>query len=159
MVLKGLMTLLREVTRRHKATVLVIDGLIVAEEVAPSPLELKQFLHELHIFMEAIGCTTFLLTQFDGSSHTRPEFIMVDGLIELNDRIVDMRAVREIQIYKFRGSQSLRGRHPFEITEAGIVVHPRTEAMLTAQLAGASTRISADRDLFKPRGIRHRPPG
>ena len=127
--LTGLMTLLREVCRSQRATMLVIDGLLTAEEVAPSPIEFKHFVHGLHTYMEALGCTTFLLTQFDGKSYIRPEFIMVDGLLELTDEVVDMRAVREIQIHKFRGSRSLRGKHLAEITDAGVVVHPRTESL------------------------------
>ncbi len=127
--LTGLMTMLREVCRSHQATLLVVDGLLTAEEVAPSPIEFKHFVHGLHTYMEALGCTTFLLTQFDGKSYIRPEFIMVDGLLELTDEVVDMRSVREIQIHKFRGSRSLRGKHLFEITDTGVVAHPRTEAL------------------------------
>ena len=127
--LTGLINMLREVCHTQRATLLVIDGLLTAEEVAPSPLEFKHFVHSLHTYMEALGCTTFLLTQFDGLSYIRPEFIMVDGLVELTDHVVDMRAVREVQIHKFRGSRSLRGKHLFEITDAGVVVHPRTEAV------------------------------
>ncbi|GAC1374808.1 MAG: circadian clock protein KaiC [Ktedonobacteraceae bacterium] len=143
--LTGLMKLLREVCRTQRATLLVVDGLLTAEEVAPSPLEFKHFVHGLHTYMETLGCTTFLLTQFDGADYIRPEFIMVDGLIELTDRVVDMRAVREIQIHKFRGSRSLRGKHLFEITDAGFSVHPRTETLYAlSPVDRANSSISTD---------------
>jgi circadian clock protein KaiC len=128
--LKGLTTFLRKEVRNHHATALIIDGLTTAREVEPSSLDLKHFLHELHVFTETIGCTTLLLTQFDDGNQVRPEFIMVDGLIELNDRLVDMRSIRELEVHKFRGSKSLSGRHVFEINDDGILVHPRTEALL-----------------------------
>jgi circadian clock protein KaiC len=141
--LPGLMALLRDTCRAQRATVLVVDGLLTAEEVAPSPLEFKHFIHGLHTYMEALGCTTFLLTQFDGLSYIRPEFIMVDGLVELTDRVIDMRGVREIQIHKFRGSRSLRGKHLFEITDSGIVVHPRTETLYPQASADVSSESAS----------------
>ena len=146
--LAGLMNLLRDVCRTQRATVLVVDGLLTAEEVAPSPLEFKHFVHGLHTYMEALGCTTFLLTQFDGASYIRPEFIMVDGLVELTDRVVDMRSVREIQIHKFRGSSSLRGKHLFEITDAGLVIHPRTETLYPQAPSDALNETSSARTAF-----------
>jgi len=136
----GLLKLLREACQTHRATLLVIDGLLTAQEISTSPLEFKRFIHGLHTYMDALGCTTFLLTQFDGGSYLRPEFIMVDGLIEMTDRLVDMRAVREIQVHKFRGSYSLRGKHLFTITEKGVTVHPRTEARYTLTPTNASSQ-------------------
>src|SRR5689334_17927825 len=59
--LPGLLKLLRRVIRDQEATILVLDGLTNAEALASTPLELKQFLHNLHAFTEISGCTTFLL--------------------------------------------------------------------------------------------------
>ena len=39
-------------------------------------------------------------------------------------------AVRSIEIEKLRGCAFLMGRHLFEITDAGVVIHPRTEMLL-----------------------------
>ena len=52
---------------------------------------------------------------------------MVDGVIELSDTLVGPRAVRELTVHKFRGGDYLRGKHEVEITDDGIVIHPRTE--------------------------------
>ena len=54
---------------------------------------------------------------------------MVDGLIELHDVLFGTQAEREIEVHKLRGTDALRGRHPFRITEGGIVVYPRIEAL------------------------------
>ncbi len=156
--LKGLMTLLRNVTRNHHATLLVIDGLMTAEEVGPSDLHLKQFLHELHVYTETIGCTTLLLSQFDSTDMSRPEFVMVDGLIELSERLVDMRALREVVVRKFRGSNMLGGRHLFEISNKGMTIHPRTEALFSYQTAQSVTIENTERQLTIERksfGIPH----
>jgi circadian clock protein KaiC len=37
--------------------------------------------------------------------------------------------VRELQVRKFRGSGFMEGRHAFQITDAGLVAYPRTEAL------------------------------
>src|ERR1700736_1384980 len=55
---------------------------------------------------------------------------MVDGLIELHDVLFGTQAERELEVRKLRGTDALRGRHSFRITDAGIVVYPRIEALL-----------------------------
>jgi circadian clock protein KaiC len=40
-----------------------------------------------------------------------------------------MQAERELEVRKLRGTDALRGRHSFRITEAGIVVYPRIEVL------------------------------
>ncbi len=129
--LAGLLELLRKVLREHKATLLIIDGLVSAEAVAQSELAFKKFIHELQTLVTFLAVTTVLLT--NGTARAvQPENTMVDGLVELHDELVGLRAVRELVVRKFRGSQHLRGRHFFEINDDGVVVYPRNEAVLTA---------------------------
>ena len=59
-----------------------------------------------------------------------PEHTLVDGVIELHDVLFGMQAERELEVRKLRGTDALCGRHSFRITEAGIVVYPRIEALL-----------------------------
>lgn len=128
--LAGLLDLMRRLIREHQATLLVVDGLVSAEAFAQSELLFKKFIHELDTLVGIVGCTTFLLT--NGTTRkVCPEHTMVDGLVELSDPIVGLRAMREMIVRKFRGSHHLRGRHIFEITDAGITVYPRIEALLT----------------------------
>ena len=65
--LKGLVELLRREMRARSASVLVLDGLVAAAEVAQSDSELKRFVHELQTSAVFHGCTAFLLTS--GSPH------------------------------------------------------------------------------------------
>jgi circadian clock protein KaiC len=55
---------------------------------------------------------------------------MVDGLIELQQLLFGRHAQRELEVLKLRGTDALSGRHSFQITDAGVVVYPRIEAML-----------------------------
>ena len=127
--LTGLLKLLRKAVSAHRATLLVIDGMLTASGFAETDVALKTFVYQLHLSMELAGCTTILLTS-SGQSHERyGEQTIVDGLLELSDRTVGMRAIRELQVHKLRGEAILRGRHSFELTNAGVVVYPRVETL------------------------------
>jgi KaiC/GvpD/RAD55 family RecA-like ATPase len=128
--LEGLTALLRSEIRSHRATLLVIDGTLTAEQAAQSVQEWKKFLYDLNVAAEILGCTIFLIMQFKEGLASQPEQTMVDGLIELKIRAEDMRSFRELQVRKFRGSAFLEGGHHFAITQEGLVIHPRAEAVL-----------------------------
>jgi circadian clock protein KaiC len=121
----GLLELVRKTLKERKATILILDGLESAEEHAQSLQSFREFIHELQGFTALMGCTTLLLTT--SRTRTQVEHSLVDGVIELSDQLVGPRAVRELTVHKFRGSNYLRGRHEVEIQESGIVIHPRTE--------------------------------
>lgn len=124
--LKGLMAVLRREMRARNVSVLVLDGLVAAAEAAQTDRELKKFIHELQTSAVFHGCTVFLLTS-GIPQRVNAEHTMVDGLIELEDRLYDVRAERALQVRKFRGAGSLRGKHAFRISDDGIEVYPRIE--------------------------------
>ncbi len=125
--LKGLMGVLRREMRTRKVGVLVLDGLVAASESA-SDLDLKKFVHELQSIAVLQDCTVLLLTS--GNIHRMAaEHTMVDGLIEVEDKLFDARSERSIQIRKFRGAGPLRGKHSMRIDNDGISVFPRIESV------------------------------
>jgi circadian clock protein KaiC len=126
--LRGLTGLLRREMKGQRASLLVLDGLVAAEETAGSHKEFKKFIHELQSHAVAQDCTILLLTS-GGVEAVRAEHTMVDGLIELEDRTHGVRTERGLYVRKFRGSAVRRGRHSFRITSDGIVLYPRIEAM------------------------------
>lgn len=127
--LGGLLKLLRQIVRDRKATLLVLDGLAAAGAIAESSLTYKRFLHELQVQLESTGATGILLTQPTVETGSYSEHTMVDGLVTMTDQLAGQRAIREIEVPKFRGSGYLRGKHMFEITGDGIRVYPRTESL------------------------------
>jgi circadian clock protein KaiC len=130
--LAGLLTLLRREIVARSANLLVLDGLVAAEAYATTELEQKKFIHELQMLAAAADCTMFLLTSTgdaDAGLGQRPEHTMVDGMIALRDTAYGWRVERDIQVRKFRGSDHLPGRHALQITDDGITVWPRTEAL------------------------------
>lgn len=128
--LTGLLGLLRATIREHKASVLVLDGLVTAEQISGSDLAFKKFIHELQTLVGVVGCTVFLLSSGKSDDIVRPEHTMVDGILELQDELDEMRAARTIVVRKLRGTAYLRGRHFFEISQDGVTVYPRLESRL-----------------------------
>jgi circadian clock protein KaiC len=135
--LDALTELIRKETRAHQASLLVLDGLVAAEEAAASTRALKKFIHGLQVVSQLVGCTTLVLTT-GGGAGLRAEHTMVDGLLILKQRLFGVRAIRELVVRKFRGSGYLMGRHGFEITKEGITIYPRLETLLEPHQLGAS---------------------
>lgn len=125
--LKGLMGVLRREMRQRRVGVLVLDGLVAASEGA-SDLDLKKFVHELQGIAVLQDCTVLLLSS-GNLNRMAAEHTMVDGLLELEDRLFDARSERSIQVRKFRGAGPLRGKHSMRIDNDGIRVFPRIEAV------------------------------
>jgi circadian clock protein KaiC len=126
--LPGLMSVLRREMQKRRVTVLVLDGLVAAAETASSDRELKKFVHEVQNNAVFHGCTVFLLTS-GAAQRTNAEHTMVDGLLELEDGLFGVRPERNLLVRKFRGAGALRGKHSFRISDAGIEVFPRIEAL------------------------------
>ncbi|MFL6700332.1 MAG: RAD55 family ATPase [Vitreoscilla sp.] len=141
--LKGLMGVLRREMRTRKVGVLVLDGLVAASEGA-SDLDLKKFIHELQSIAVLQDCTVLLLTS--GNIHRMAaEHTMVDGLIELEDKLFEARSERSIHVRKFRGAGPLRGKHSLRIDNDGITVFPRIESLYRspAQDSASETATSS----------------
>lgn len=136
--LEGLLDLLRGEVRNMGATLLVIDGLSTLESFVESSVSYKRFLTSLQTTLDLLGCTLMLQIQPLTDPRFMPVFTLVDGVITLWDRTEGVRAIREIEIQKLRGSDHLRGRHQFVIAEHGISVHPRTEMVLQAVPSAAT---------------------
>jgi circadian clock protein KaiC len=156
--LKGLVAVLRREMRARRVGVLVLDGLVAAAEAAETDRELKKFIHEVQTSAVFHGCTVFLLTS--GSlQRVNAEHTMVDGIVELEDRLFDARAERSLQVRKFRGAGSLRGKHAFRITDDGLEVFPRIEALFgkppeaSTEAQGLSTGVASLDALTSTRGL------
>lgn len=125
--LSALAALVRREIINSRVTLLVIDGLVSAQDSAPDDQAFKIFIHDLQEVALATDCTMFLTA--NPNNAPSPEQTMVDGLIVLTDRIYGWQAESDIQVLKFRGSGFLRGRHSYKITGDGIIVYPRIEAL------------------------------
>jgi circadian clock protein KaiC len=129
--LKGLVDILRREIKGQHANLLVLDGLVAAQETAPNDRDFKKFIHEVQAHAAANACTVLLLTS-GGLQRVNAEHTMVDGVLELEDQLFEFRNERSLLVRKFRGSGFLRGRHSYRITDDGITFFPRIEAQFAS---------------------------
>jgi circadian clock protein KaiC len=126
--LRGVKVLLHGELVRHRASLLVIDGLVVHRGAANADESVRQFVHELQSLVSAMSCTCLVLTSGNGNAMSA-EQTMVDGIFAFEDHGYHWRAERRMQVRKFRGSQVIRGSHTFCITGAGLQFFPRLESL------------------------------
>ncbi|MFT3774822.1 MAG: ATPase domain-containing protein [Minicystis sp.] len=144
--LEALQRMLREAISAHKASFVVLDGFASAEESTGSAKDLKKFIHELQSVTSMLGCTVLLLCSTERTMSFRPEYTVVDGIIELGDDLHELRPIRHLRARKMRGVNQVRGQHTFEITDAGVRVIPRVETRV---------RKGPDEPEVTPAGERH----
>lgn len=135
---EGLMRLIIGEVRWHQAAVVVLDGLFVVRDLVSDEHAFRGFVHELQGQAGITGATLLILTH-EALPGVAPERTMVDGWIDLRDELYGPRAVRSLVVHKQRGSRYLRGRHQFRITDDGIRVFPRVEALLSREPAPSGT--------------------
>ncbi|WP_412462050.1 ATPase domain-containing protein [Pseudomonas sp. SC11] len=140
--LEAVVRLLRQEIVRQRASLLIVDGLLNARSRAETSLDTKKFVAQLQGHAAFAGCTVLLLTSArleEGS----PEHTMVDGVIELGEQLDGSRAVRHVQLRKTRGSGALSGRHECRISQAGLQVYPRLEALYShpSDLGSATLKL------------------
>jgi circadian clock protein KaiC len=127
--LAALLTMIRREILTRKTSILIVDGVVAAQRVATNDQAFNEFVHELQGIALAADCTVFLVASADRSNDSTPEHTMVDGILELTDQAFGWATERALQVTKIRGSSYLRGKHTYKITDDGLVVYPRIEAL------------------------------
>jgi circadian clock protein KaiC len=125
--LPGLLAVMLDTVNARKATLVVLDGLLSALELAPGAREYKKFLHELQALASMARAAIILLSSPSASTQCRPEHTMVDGIIEISDELVRLRSIRRLRVRKLRGTDPVRGQHSVTISSDGFSVRPRLE--------------------------------
>ncbi len=136
--LPGVVRSIRDILGNARPSLLVIDGVVSAEEIAPNDTTFKKFLHEIQTVSAMFRCTILLVTNTEAAKRLQAEHTMVDGIIELSSEVVRLKSVRTIRISKLRGAGQLAGAHSLEIDDTGMRVWPRVEAVLAP--SGAERR-------------------
>jgi circadian clock protein KaiC len=143
----GLRALLKSIAAtlaEQKPDIMIIDGFRTVREAKPSDVALSEFMLSLNSLVSTMECTTFLLSPTEGNQ-ADSENTLVDGLIELSQYERGMQLIREIKVFKLRGSKHLLGRHVFEVGEDGVAIYPRLEAVSSlspAMPTAAAGRVS-----------------
>ena len=128
--LKGLIDVLRREIKGQRPSLLMVDGLVAAQESAPRTANSRS---------SSTSCRPMppqrlhrVVVDQRPAAHVSAEHTMVDGVLELEDQLFEFRTERSLIVRKFRGSGFLRGRHSFRITDEGVKFFPRVEAVFAA---------------------------
>jgi circadian clock protein KaiC len=128
--LSALLGMIRREILSRKVSILVVDGLVAAQRCASSDQAFNEFVHELQGIALAADCTVLLVASSDRYNDATSDHTMVDGIVELHDQAFGWAIDRALHVTKIRGSSYLRGKHTYKITNDGIIVFPRIEALL-----------------------------
>ena len=120
-----LVDVLRDAVRDLKAERVVIDS--VTSLYLTKPVVARSTVMQLKRVLSGLGCTSILVSQVSvtergfggpGVEHA------ADGIIRLDLDEYNGELYRSLIVWKMRGTAHSMRRHPFEITDKGIVVHP-----------------------------------
>ena len=120
-----LVDVLRDAVRDLRAERVVIDS--VTSLYLTKPVVARSTVMQLKRVLSGLGCTSILVSQVSvtergfggpGVEHA------ADGIIRLDLDEYNGELYRSLIVWKMRGTAHSMRRHPFEITDKGIVVHP-----------------------------------
>ncbi|MCD6444147.1 KaiC domain-containing protein [Candidatus Bathyarchaeota archaeon] len=119
----SLMDTIKEAILDVKAQRVVIDS--VSTLYLTKPVMARSTLMQIKRILSGLGCTSILVSQVSvtergfggpGVEHA------VDGIIRLDLDEVDGELKRSLIVWKMRGTSHSMRRHPFEITDKGLIV-------------------------------------
>lgn len=117
----------------HEPERVFMDPVTVLRHLTPDAYQFRKQVHGLVGHTRDHGATLLMTSQPTADHIDEDLQFVTDGSIEL-DRSDDFRS---IAVPKFRGSSTRSGNHSFEITDAGIRVHPDLEPGLrTVEFTG-----------------------
>ncbi len=121
----SLVDVLRGAVRDLRAERVVIDS--VTSLYLTRPVVARSTVMQLKRVLSGLGCTSILVSQVSvtergfggpGVEHA------ADGIIRLDLDEFEGQLYRSLIVWKMRGTAHSMRRHPFEITDKGIVVYP-----------------------------------
>jgi circadian clock protein KaiC len=132
--------------KEHGAALFVLDGFMTLRDLHPGAPQLRSFVYDLGATLATLDCTTVITSSGggEGPEYRFPELTMSDGIVILRAEEIDRRTARTIRVTKMRGLAPLLGRHSLCISDRGITVFPRIEAV-TARAPAEGTMLARER--------------
>ena len=132
----GLSSVLDEIRRmviQYRAEVVLLDGLHTLKLASGDPLDFRRFVFTANTQLRSLGTTSIFLTVDDSLKQADPEATVADGIILLHQDTLSGRGGRFIEVPKLRTVPHLLGQNSFVITDDGLTVFPRLEAVAAAE--------------------------
>jgi KaiC/GvpD/RAD55 family RecA-like ATPase len=114
---------------------LVIDSVSAIGLYIQDVREIRKTLVDIQSLAKSTGCTALIITESPSDNPKRlsrfdVEEFVADGIIVLYYAPVSNEYTRGLFVWKMRGTNHSRKIHPFKITESGITVYPKEEALV-----------------------------
>lgn len=117
--------------RRHRATLVVLDGFGAMRRFLRDDQEVAHFLYSLGAKLALMGATLLIAGEGDPDESTRyPELTVCDTIVALRRQRHGTRFRRVLEVVKTRGTAGLDGLHLFTISSNGITILPRFESLV-----------------------------
>lgn len=127
----------------HKPTRVVLDSLSELQLLADTALRYRRQVLALKQFFAKRNCTVMLLDDRTSAAGDLQVRSIAHAVIQFDLAVKDYGADRRrVRVIKYRGRDSVGGMHDYNITQGGIVVHPRLVAAQSRELRPAN-RVSS----------------
>ncbi len=137
---EAMMGVIRKTVQAGDYALVVIDGFQNLHPFVGGEQDVRLFLSELSSELALMGITLIVTADAAPERYWESaEFTMADAILELERVTVEGYEQRYISVLKQRGRDSIGGAHSFRIDSAGLYIHPRIEAVLSAGDAPATT--------------------
>lgn len=115
-----------DAVEKHKPTRLVIDSITQLRYLSTDEYQFRKQMLALVAFLDACGCTSFLVFEPAEMEREASVALAVDGIIRLNRDVSPNRVIglRSIEVQKLRGSDFLSGLHQMRIGAQGVTIFP-----------------------------------
>ncbi|MDP9381237.1 MAG: AAA family ATPase [Chloroflexota bacterium] len=123
----GLDALLQEIRRsavESRVGLLVLDSLTSLYTSYQDPPTVRRFLSDLGSALFVLGCTAILVQGQYSIEQSLEEQTIADGVILMDVSVQGEHEERRLRISKMRGGKHLYGLHPYQLTQAGLSLHP-----------------------------------
>lgn len=128
--LDATLTEIRAAVLEKGTDLLVLDSLRSLDVLTGDPVGVQNFIFSLGSALFMLGCTTILVEdQYSPEGSTTRERAISDTILQLDVARSGRSSPRLLEVVKMRGGAPLGGRHSFSITDDGVRVFPRLEAL------------------------------
>ena len=115
-----------DAVEKHKPTRLVIDSITQLRYLSTDEYQFRKQMLALVAFLDACGCTSFLVFEPTEMERETSVALAVDGIIRLHRDVSPNRVIglRSIEVQKLRGSDFMSGLHQMRIGAQGVSIFP-----------------------------------
>lgn len=127
---------------RLEPAITIIDSVRAASQIGAVE-GFREALYRLVAQLAHTGTSLVLVGEYPESISDRPEYAVSDTILWLESGPQGAGDKRALRVVKHRGSDHLDGKHSLMISDSGITVNPRVEAITeVATVAGIPGRVS-----------------